>query len=174
MPRFITLACLIGLLTGLLALAAGPASAETLYAQKGQVKVTQEKSPLSKVVASLEPGDPVEVLEKSGRHYRVRAPNGKTGWVFKFKLSEEKPGGSGGSDALSLLTGESAVAAREARSGGSIRGLKEVSEAYVKDKQLDPAHKQAVDRMEQLTIPQEELIRFQKEGSIGEFAGGGQ
>ncbi len=176
MPRLITNHMHIVLLVGCLAaFAAGPVSAETMYAQKGQVKVTEDKSPLSKAVATLEAGDPVEVLEKSDRHYKVRAPNGKSGWVFKFKLSDEKPGGGkGGSGALSLLTGESTIAAREARSGGSIRGLKEVSEAYAKNKKIDPAHKLAVDRMDQLVITRDEMIQFQKEGSVGEFAGGGQ
>ncbi len=179
MVRFNTSQLRIGLLIGCLAaFVAGPASAETLYAQKGQVKVTIDKSPLSKAVATLETGDAVEVLEKSDRHYKVRAPNGKSGWVFKFKLSDEKPGGGkGGSGALSLLTGESTIAAREARSGGSIRGLKEASGAYAtyaKNKKIVPAHKLAVDRMDQLTITREELIQFQREGSVGEFAGGGQ
>ena len=155
------------------AFSAGNVWAETMYVKKARVKVTAQKSPTSKVVATLRQGDPVQVVQKSGRHYKVRLRSGKTGWIFKFKLSLKKAGKSrGGGDVLALLAGESSIAAREARSGGSIRGLKEVSETYAKNQHIDPAYKQAVEEMERLVISEDELTEFQQEGSVGEFAGG--
>lgn len=145
-------------------------SAQTMYVGKDDVKLTEDKSPMSRVVEALRLGDPVRVLEKSDRHYKIQAPSGKTGWVFKFKLSDQKVGGGGG-DILSSLTGDSRIAAREASAGGSIRGLKETSERYAATKHVDPASRNAVQSMEDRTISREDLLKFQREGSVGEFSG---
>ncbi len=168
--RFMTMAFLLGLFVGI---SAAPARAETMYAKKDRIKVTAQKSPMSKVVATLQLGDSVQVLEKSGRHYKVRVGSGKKGWVFKFRLSPKPVSTGEGGDALAMLSGESGISAREARSGGSIRGLEEATEEYAKNKQIDPAHKESVERMERYKVLRDELIRFQQEGSVGEFAGGG-
>ncbi len=148
---------------------------ETMYAKKSNVKVTTEKSPLSKSVATLSMGDAVEIVEKSGRHYQVKLANGDKGWVFKFKLADNKPEvKKGGSSALAVLTGESSVMAREARSGGSIRGLKETTALYAKKKHIDPVHQRAVDQMDAQLVSDKELVEFQRVGVIGEFSGGAQ
>lgn len=161
-----------GWLLCLLLLSTGAGGAEVWYAKQDGVKITAEKSPLSKVVATLRLGDQVQVLEKSGRHYRIKTAGGKTGWVFKFKLSESKGSAKESGDLLAGLTGESRIAAREARAGGSIRGLKEIPERYATNKQIDPAHKDAVERMERRTIARDELLEFQRQGRVGEFGGG--
>lgn len=153
---------------------AGSALAETMYAKKDRVKVTSEKSPKSKVVATLRLGDAVDVLKKSGRQYKVKLGSGATGWVFKFKLSEKKPSGKSGGSGLSALTGKSTVVAQEARAGGSIRGLKETTEQYAERKHISPVHRRSVDKMEQFVITDEELNRFKQDGGVGEYAGGGQ
>ena len=152
-----------------------PVQAETMYAKRGGTKVTAEQSPRSKVVGTLNVGDPVQVLKKDGRKYQVKLPNGRSGWVFKFKLSDSEPAQkSGGGSGLSALTGKSTIAAREARSGGSIRGLKETTANYAKNKHIDPAHQRAVDTMEERKISAAELAAFQREGGVGEFSGGVQ
>jgi hypothetical protein len=159
-------------IVGLVLLVPSLLSAQTMYVSKDEVKVTEEKSPMSRVVDTLRLGDQVRVLEKSDRHYKIRAQSGKTGWVFKFKLSDQKVGGGGGGDMLSGLTGETRIAAREASTGGSIRGLKETSEHYAESKQIDPASRNAVQKMEDRAISREDLLKFQREGSVGEFSGG--
>ncbi|RMH06867.1 MAG: hypothetical protein D6704_06200 [Nitrospirae bacterium] len=148
--------------------------AGTMYAKKDHVRVTVAKSPTSRVVATLKRGEPVAVIKKSGRHYQVKLKNGRTGWVFKFKLTDKKPTARRGRGGLSALTGKSMVMAKEARAGGSIRGLKETTQRYVHDKHLDPVYQKAVEAMEQRVISDEELARFQREGGVGEFSGGGQ
>lgn len=170
-----TLLNVLFLLGLLFMVSAGTVLAETMYAKKDRVKVTTQKSPTSKVVATLNTGDAVEVVQKSGRQYQVKLSTGQTGWVFKFKLSDKKPAGrTRGGSGLSGLTGKSTIAAREARAGGSIRGLKETTEQYATNKRIDPAHKQSVDKMEQRVVSADELARFQREGGVGEFAGGVQ
>jgi len=154
---------------------AGVVQAETLYAKKPDVKVTADKSPRSKVIATLSMGDAVKVVEKDGRAYRVKLSSGKTGWVFKFKLSADKPSGGGsGRSLFAGLSGGSGISAREARSGGSIRGLKRTSDEYVKTKNIDPAHMKSVEKMEQRVISPEKLTKFKQRGELGEFSGGGQ
>ncbi len=147
--------------------------ATTLYAKQDQVKVTAKPSPSSAVVTKLSLGDSVTVLAKKGRVLKVKTSGNKVGWVFKFRLSAEKPSTRSGSR-LSGLTGRRTLAAREARAGGSIRGLKESTEQYAKSKQIKPEHQQAVDKMEALTIPEDELMQFKKDGQLGEFAGGAE
>lgn len=147
--------------------------AATLYAKKDDVNVTAEKSPTSAVVATLNLGDAVTVISEEGRLLKVKTSSGKTGWVFKFRLTEEKPSTGGGSG-LSGLTGRKTIAARESRAGGSIRGLKESTEQYAQSKQIKQEHRDAVDRMEAFSIGPEELRQFKKAGNLGEFSGGAQ
>lgn len=147
--------------------------AATLYAKQDDVKVNAEKSPTSAVIATLALGDAVTVLAEEGRLAKVKTTTGKTGWVFKFRLAEEKPA-SGSSSGLSGLTGKRTIAARESRAGGSIRGLKESTEQYAKDKQIKQEHRDAVDRMEAFSIAPDELMQFKKAGNLGEFSGGAQ
>ena len=156
----------------LLGFSAGNLFAETLYAKKDRVKVTAEKSPTSPVVAMLSLGDQVEVIEKSGRLYKVNLISGKTGWVFKFKLSEKQPEAKQGGSSLAGLTGESTVVAQEARAGGSIRGLKETTEQYADKKHISDADRRSVEKMEQRTVPDDEMDQFKKDGRIGEYGGG--
>jgi uncharacterized protein YgiM (DUF1202 family) len=148
--------------------------AATLYAKQDDVKVTAEKSPTSTVIATLSLGDAVTVLAEEGRLANVKVTNGKTGWVFKFRLSEDKPSSGGGGLGLSGLTGKHTIAARESRAGGSIRGLKESTEQYAKIKQIKPEYRQAVDRMEAFSLAPEEFMQFKKAGNLGEFSGGAQ
>lgn len=148
--------------------------AETMYAKKNGVKVTAETSPTSKVVGTLSTGDSVQVLKKAGRKYQVKLPNGESGWVFKFKLASEKPAGKSGGSSLSGLTGKTTIAARESRSGGSIRGLKETTENYAQGKNIDPSHRRSVDAMVAFGVSDSELAQFQRGGGIGDYSGGGQ
>jgi uncharacterized protein YgiM (DUF1202 family) len=148
--------------------------AATLYAKQDEVKVTAEKSPTSAVIATLALGDAVTVLSEEGRLAQVKVANGKTGWVFKFRLAEDKPSTGGGGLGLSGLTGRKTIAARESRAGGSIRGLKESTETYAKAKNIKKEDRDAVDHMEAFTIPPDELMQFKKAGNLGEFSGGVQ
>ena len=152
----------------------GLSQAETMYAKKNGVKATAEKSPKSKVVGRLNTGDQVKVIKKDGRQYQVKLPNGKSGWVFKFKLSDSKPAGKSGGSSLSGLTGKTTIAARESRSGGSIRGLKETTEQYAQGKNIDPSHRRSVDAMVAFGVSDSELTQFQQDGQVGDYSGGGQ
>ena len=75
---------------------------------------------------------------------------------------------------LSGLTGRNTIAARESRAGGSIRGLKESTEQYAKDKKISQKHRDAVDRMEAFSLATNDLMEFKKSGHLGEFSGDAQ
>ena len=169
MSKILRILCVSVLLLGF---SAGNLFAETMYAKKDRVKVTAEKPPTSSVVATLNVGDQVDVVEKSGRQYKVQLSSGQSGWVFKFKLSDTQPEKKKGGSNLSGLTGENVVVAQEARAGGSIRGLKETTEQYADKKQISQADRRSVDKMEQRTVTDDELNQFKKDGRIGEYAGG--
>lgn len=144
--------------------------ADTWYAKQDGVKVTAEKSSTSALIETLNLGDAVTVVNGEGRVVKVKTTKGKSGWVFKFRLSEEKPS-SGGGLGLSGLMGRNTIAARESRAGGSIRGLKETTEQYAKDKQISQKHRDAVDRMEAFNVATDDLMEFKKSGRLGEFSG---
>jgi len=145
--------------------------ADTRYAKQDKVKVTAKKSPTSSVITTLKLGEAVTIISEEGRLVKVKTAKKKVGWVFKFRLSSDKPR-TRSSSGLSGLTGKRRIAARESRAGGSIRGLKESTEQYAKQKHIKPEYQQAVDKMEQLVIPSEEFEQFKKDGHLGEFAGG--
>ena len=147
--------------------------AGTWYAKQDGVKVTAEKSPTSELIATLDIGESVTVLNEEGRLAKVKTTKGKNGWVFKFRLSANKPSSAGGMD-LSGLTGRNTLAARESRAGGSIRGLKESTEQYAKAKKISQEHRDAVDRMEAFSLATDDLIKFKKLGHLGEFSGSAQ
>ena len=168
---FMTMNVALTILCGGLLINPSLSLATTLFAKKEGVKITTEKSPTSKVVTKLSLGEPVTVLNKAGRLVKVKTAKGKTGWVFTFRLSVTKPKSRGGSR-LSGLTGRRRVAARESRAGGSIRGLKESTEQYAKDKHIKQEHRDAVDRMEAFSVRPHELQQFKRIGNLGEFSGG--
>ena len=169
--RLKSMLIIIGLFTLTLCLLPMAGWAATLYAKQEKVKVTAKPSPTSALIATLRLGEAVTVLAEKGRSVKVKTAKKKVGWVFKFRLASEKPSGRGGSR-LSGLTGRRTIAARESRAGGSIRGLKESTQAYAKQKQIKPEHQKAVDKMEAFVLSPEELTQFKRNGQLGEFVGG--
>ncbi len=161
----------LGLLTFALCLLPMVSWGATLFAKQEKVKVTAKPSPTSTVIATLRLGEAVTVLAEKGRSVKVKTTKKKVGWVFKFRLASKKPRTRSGS-LLSGLTGRRTIAARESRAGGSIRGLKESTREYAKRKQIQPEHQEAVDKMEAFVLSPEALTQFQRNGQLGEFAGG--
>ena len=161
----------VGLLTFALCLLPMASWAATLYAKQEKVKVTAKPSPTSALITTLKLGEAVTVLAEKGRSVKVKTAKEKVGWVFKFRLASKKPSARSGS-LLSGLTGRRTIAARESRAGGSIRGLKESTQEYAKQKQIKPEHQEAVDKMEAFVLSPEELTLFKRNGQLGEFAGG--
>lgn len=146
------------------------ASAETWYVKKSATKLQAEASARSEVLGKLKKGTPVKVKKKSGKFFQVSS-SGKTGWIFRFKLTKKAPaGGQGDGDVLSALGGDQKMAARESASGSSIRGLSPIAEQHARKKGATEASIQAVKNMENFKVRPEELDRFLEEGKLGEYS----
>ncbi|MZH45849.1 MAG: SH3 domain-containing protein [Nitrospinae bacterium] len=146
------------------------ANAETWYVKKSSTKLQAKASARSKVLGKLSKGTPVKIKGKSGKFFEV-STGGKTGWIFRFKLTKKAPaGGQGDGDVLAALGGEQKMSARESASGSSIRGLSPISEQHARKKGATEESIQAVKNMESFKVRPEELDRFLEEGKLGEYS----
>ncbi len=144
--------------------------AETWYVKKSSTKLQAKASARSEILGKLKQGTPVKVKSKSGKFYQV-STGGKTGWVFRFKLSKKAPAGEqGDGDVLAALGGDSKMTVRESASGSSIRGLSPISEQHAREKGATDESIQAVKNMETFKLRPEELDRFLEEGKLGEYS----
>ncbi|MDP6231903.1 MAG: hypothetical protein QF913_06990 [Nitrospinaceae bacterium] len=97
--------------------------------KKAKTKMAEKQSARSRTVKILGKGTPVKVLKKR-RFFKVSA-GGKTGWIFKFRLTAKAPAGlSQEEDFLDTLGREQRMAAKESASGSSIRGLSPTAEKH--------------------------------------------
>ncbi len=147
--------------------------AQTVYVKKQGTKITEKPSPRSKIVTVANTGDPLTTIERKGKFLHVKMPNGKKGWIFKFKVTKKKPAKEkAGGDLFAALAGERQIKADEASSGGSIRGLNKVSEKYAKEEGIKPEHIQAVKNMENFKVNSNDLDLFMQKGRLGEYSEG--
>ena len=146
------------------------AFAETWYVKKSRTKLQAEASARSKVLGKLSKGTPVEITKKSGKFFKV-STEGKSGWVFRFKLTKKAPAsGQGGGDVLGALGGNQRMATRESSSGSSIRGLSPISEQHALKKGATRDSVQAVKDMENFKVQPEEIDQFLEQGKLGEYS----
>jgi SH3 domain protein len=87
-PSLILLFSLVILLSALL----GTAQADKRYVSDSLV-LTLREAPNSdgRILGTIRTGDPVEVLEESGRHLRVQTEAGEQGWVAEQYITAETP-----------------------------------------------------------------------------------
>ncbi len=91
--------------------------------------MAEKQSARSRTVKILGKSTPVKVLKKR-RFFKV-STGGKTGWIFKFRLTAKAPAGlSQEEDFLDTLGREQRMAAKESASGSSIRGLSPTAEKH--------------------------------------------
>jgi uncharacterized protein YgiM (DUF1202 family) len=143
-------------------IAAGVMAAETL---KVTVKTTKlRKSPkfYSSAVATLNYGDTLQKLDQQGDWIQGLTTAGLQGWVHGSAV--EEPSFS----LTARRTQGTATTADEVALAG--KGFNEqVEDAYQKTADLDYTW---VNRMEQISIGEDEMERFLREGRLGEFGGG--
>ena len=141
------------------------AEAQKMYARM-QTEVRESRSFGAKVVARLQQGDPVRVLEKSGRHYRVSA-DGREGWIYYNKLTADRP------EDISALLGSGpsteGMDLSETEAGGAIRGLSPAAEQYALAEQIPQWAVQAVERMQKRKPTPDQLDSFARQGGLGEY-----
>jgi SH3 domain protein len=80
------------LLVILLSALVGTAQADKRYVSDSLVLTLREAPNLDgRILGTIRTGDPVEVLEESGRHLRVQTEAGEQGWVAEQYITAETP-----------------------------------------------------------------------------------
>lgn len=158
---------LLILLTSGFVFGAGTARAETMYVKSPTAELKNSTAANAQVLAQLSRGAACNVVSKQGNWVQVQV-SGKTGWVYKFKLSISKP--SGGDTLLAGLGGGGA-GAREGSTAASIRGLSPTSERYAGRANIGPQHVEMVKHMESVKISPNEVQAFLRTGRLGEYGG---
>jgi len=161
--------------------AAGAAFAEggeTLWVTSGSADLKAERSISSDTIAELERGAVLSVQAYESRWYQVTTENGRTGWVYRGKVSETKPEIADsekkeeGGDLGGLLSGlgDSSVETEAADSSRSIRGLSPEAEAYAEKTGTPKQSREALEQVLSMSISARELASFLENGHVGEYA----
>jgi hypothetical protein len=152
------------------------ANAEKVWVTSEDATLQSERSTSSETVATLKRGTQLSVSAFENRWYKVTAPDGKTGWIFRGKVATEPPAdiasdsGSGGiGGLLGGLTGSS-IEADAADSSRSIRGLSPEAQEYANQTGTPAESRAALDMVLSLTMDKSDIDLFLKEGKIGEYA----
>ncbi len=146
------------------------AAAETLYVQGRSAVLRDGKTSLDPVVTRLQHGQDLTLLKKEGDWLEVRTEGGKTGWIYRTKVTSTKPEGGGNSllEAMGKSLREGEASAVTASAGA--RGLDKTSKAYADRVGITQQHRDEVDRMTGYQIPDQEIEQFLREGRLGEYA----
>jgi uncharacterized protein YgiM (DUF1202 family) len=152
------------------------ADIQKVWVSSEDATLQAERSLSSETVAEVRRGTELTVLTFENRWYHVTAPDGKTGWIFRGKVSSEpvagidEDSGSGGiGGLLGGLTG-STIEAQSADSSRSIRGLSPEAEEYARQTGTPAESQAALDMVLSQTVDKTEIDQFLKEGKIGEYA----
>ncbi len=149
---------------------------EKLWISSKGAKLKSEKSSSSETVANLKIGTKLTVISFEKRWYNVKTKDGKTGWIYRGKVSESKPdvsenekdsGGLGG--LLDNIAGSN-IQANASDTSRSIRGLSPEAEEYSNQTGKPKECRTALDSVLELKVHDNEIEKFLKNGRIGEYA----
>lgn len=152
------------------------AEVQKVWVSSEDATLQSERSISSETIAAVKRGTELIVSTFENRWYKVTAPDGKTGWIFRGKVSTEPPadtgGGSGSGGVGGLLGGitGSTIEADAADSSRSIRGLSPEAQEYAQQAGTPAESQAALDMVLSLTLDKSDVDEFLKEGKIGEYA----
>ncbi|MFH2065260.1 MAG: SH3 domain-containing protein [Pseudomonadota bacterium] len=148
-------------------------SAVWVSSDKAQLKTDLKAS--SPTIAELPKGTRLSVLAFEKKWYQVGLSNGRTGWIYRGKVSEaevektektEEGGSIGG--LLGDLSGSS-IRADNTDSSRSIRGLSPEAAEYAAQKGTPQVYRSELDKVIARKVSPEEIDRFLQQGKIGEY-----
>ena len=144
----IILAVLIGIFA--VGLVFTQSAGSTMYVAVKSADLKASTGALANTVAVLSQGDRVAFLRDSGKWAEIRTEDSKTGWILMSSITSRRVTGSG----YSATAGEIALAGK---------GFSPETEVEYRKNGLDFA---AVDRMEAITVPLADLVKFIEDGRL--------
>jgi hypothetical protein len=140
------------------------ASAETLYVQSKSVKILDKPQFKADVLAVANSGDPLQSLDGKGRWVKVDY-QGVQGWLPKLVVSDTPPLEKKSilGDESDELMGNVRRRASATASVAAARGLRSDGRARQSDDAV--ANYGALEKMEQLSVDEQEILKFMQEGS---------
>ncbi len=147
-----------------------PAWGKTVYVSKSRTHIRAEPNTTAGIVATLEAGESLEVVDEAKRFLRVRTNAGKEGWVYVYRTTPDPPDQES-KDELGFLIAKRTVTASESETGSAIRGLEPVAEQNAVNSEIDPKIIEQFKVLDAYIIKEELLDDFMKEGGLGEYGG---
>lgn len=151
-------------------------AATLLYVTSDTAELKSESSSASETLAELSRGAELTLEATDGRWYRVTTADNLTGWIYRGRVSEEKPeiediesDGAGLGGLLGGLTG-SHISADAASSSRSIRGLSPEARKYAESTGTPQQIQDALDFVTSLAVTDADIEQFLKQEKIGEYA----
>jgi len=147
----------------------------SIWVSSDKAKLKMNRKSSSATIAELSKGTELSVLAYQKKWYQVNLGNGKTGWIYRGKVSKtavektkaaEEGGSIGG--LLGDLTGSS-IRADNTDSSRSIRGLSPEATEYAKQKGTPKIYRGELDKVIERKVSPEEIDQFLKQGKIGEY-----
>ena len=169
--RYLLTVFLIVLLPGL------TLAQETLWVSSTDAALKAEKSASSRTITRLPVGTKLNVVCFEKRWYRVFTDSGYNGWIYRGKVSEQRPAHKGDGDFIVELT-DSSIKGEEMYSARSLRGaqpsesvrVSAPTKEYVRALGIPQAYQNALYQVLTLDTEADEIERFLKTGKIGEYA----
>ena len=147
----------------------------TVWVNADKTMVKADRKSSSTTVAELPKGTRLSVRDYQKKWYQVTLGNGKTGWIYRGKVSTsevEKQGKGEEGGSIGGLLGElsgSSITADNTDSSRSIRGLSPEATEYAKQKGTPKVYRDELDIVIARKVSPEEIDRFLKQGKIGEY-----
>lgn len=145
------------------------ALAETVYVHAKSASLRTGKTSLSRVVASVQYGQALKLVEKGDGWYKVQTRNGAVGWIYHNKVGTSKP--TERESRLAALGKDFRRTQSSSLTGtAGVRGLDEFSADYANRARIPAHYRAAVDRMTNYRLSDREVEAFLKSGRLGEYA----
>jgi len=163
---WLTAICVLSLLGG------NAFAQQKLWVSSSGAKLKADPKALSKTVSEVAEGTELSVLEADDKWYRVSAPDGSEGWIYRGKVADAPPaaGSGGGGGGLFGSVASSRIEAGAADTSRSIRGLSPETEAYANAAGSSGEARRALDDLLAVKITDQEVELFLQQGRIGEYA----
>ncbi len=154
----------VGTAAVILALFAGAWAASALTVQVSSTRMRKDAKFWAPSVETLTAGAKLSEVSRSGDWIRVKSPSGKTGWVHESAVTSRK---------VTLGTGSKIAAAGASSDEIALAGKgfnEQVEGEYKKaNRSLDF---EGVDRVSRITVSDDEVIQFLKEGRLADWGRG--